>query len=162
MANVQRDSEKERRWREVLGRQAASGLSVREFCKRERLTESQFYAWRRTIAERDGESGPSFVPVVVSDQPSRVRSGVSRIAPLTRRIGAIPLRVIAPYSLPDSEGDAALLADDDGVAEVADRGVEGAGEVNDAGDGLTRGADHAPKEAADRGGEVASPLRAAF
>ena len=69
MAKLQRDAEKERRWREVLSRQASSGLSVREFCKRERLTESQFYAWRRTIAERDGESSPSFVPVVVNDQP---------------------------------------------------------------------------------------------
>ena len=70
MAKLQRDAEKERRWREVLGRQASSGLSVREFCKRERLTESQFYAWRRTIAERDDEpsKAPSFVPVVVSDQ----------------------------------------------------------------------------------------------
>lgn len=69
MANVQRDAEKERRWREVLSRQASSGLSVREFCQRERLTESQFYAWRRTIGERDGEPAPSFVPVVISDQP---------------------------------------------------------------------------------------------
>lgn len=70
MAKLQRDAEKERRWREVLSRQTSSGLSVREFCKRERLTESQFYAWRRTIGERDGESSPSFVPVVVSDQPT--------------------------------------------------------------------------------------------
>lgn len=70
MANVQRDAEKERRWRGVLSRQASSGLSVREFCKRDRLTESQFYAWRRTIAERDGEASPSFVPVVVSDEPT--------------------------------------------------------------------------------------------
>ena len=69
MANMQRDAEKERRWRELLSRQAASGLSVREFCRRERLTESQFYAWRRTISERDGESSPSFVPMVVNDQP---------------------------------------------------------------------------------------------
>jgi hypothetical protein len=28
-------------------------LSVRAFCQRERLTESGFYAWRRTIGERD-------------------------------------------------------------------------------------------------------------
>ncbi|TWT91721.1 hypothetical protein Pla108_42040 [Botrimarina colliarenosi] len=69
MAKLQRDAEKERRWREVLDRQAASGLSVREFCRRERLTESQFYAWRRTIGERDSELAPSFVPMVVSDQP---------------------------------------------------------------------------------------------
>ena len=70
MANVQRDAEKERRWRELLNRQASSDLSVREFCKREGLTESQFYAWRRTSGERDSESSPSFVPVVVSDEPT--------------------------------------------------------------------------------------------
>ncbi len=67
MAKIQRDAEKERRWREVLSRQASSGLSVREFCKRERLTESQFYAWRRTIGERDGESTPAFLQVALSD-----------------------------------------------------------------------------------------------
>ena len=70
MANVQRDLTKDRAWRELLARQGSSGLSVREFCKRERLTESLFYAWRRTIAERDGATGPSFVPVVVSEKPS--------------------------------------------------------------------------------------------
>lgn len=70
MANKQRDAEKERRWRGLLGRQAKSGLCVRAFCRRERLTESQFYAWRRTIGERDGEAPklPSFVPAVVTDQ----------------------------------------------------------------------------------------------
>ncbi|MBX3435858.1 MAG: hypothetical protein KF847_21280, partial [Pirellulales bacterium] len=47
---------------------AASGLSVREFCKRENVTESAFYAWRRTIGERDdvGDSGPAFVPAVIN------------------------------------------------------------------------------------------------
>jgi hypothetical protein len=49
MSNVERDAEKERFWREVLSRQAS------------------FYAWRRTIAERDGAKAPSFVPVVVTD-----------------------------------------------------------------------------------------------
>ena len=45
--------EKERFWREVLRRQAASGVSVREVCRREALKESAFYFWKRTIAERD-------------------------------------------------------------------------------------------------------------
>ncbi|TWU00434.1 hypothetical protein Pla108_13850 [Botrimarina colliarenosi] len=69
MANTQRNAEKERHWRQVIGRHASSGLSVREFCQRERLTESAFYAWRRTIGERDGETteAPSFVPMVVTD-----------------------------------------------------------------------------------------------
>jgi hypothetical protein len=55
-----------------------SGVSVREFCRREGVGESNFYAWRRAIAERDVESNdktkrkevnteeavPAFVPVV--------------------------------------------------------------------------------------------------
>jgi transposase len=56
-----------------LKRQSASRLSVRAFCRRERLAESAFYAWRRTVAERDAEAKrsaamkrPPFVPVLVS------------------------------------------------------------------------------------------------
>ena len=48
MANKRRDAGKERFWREVLKRQAASGLSVRAFCRRESLTESAFYAMIRS------------------------------------------------------------------------------------------------------------------
>ena len=75
MANSQRDPERERFWREVVKRQAASGVSVREFCRREQLAETSFFAWRRTIRKRDGEvksnDGPAFVPAVVtSTSPS--------------------------------------------------------------------------------------------
>jgi hypothetical protein len=56
MANNQRDLAKERWWRDTLKRQAASGLSVRAFCRREKLGESAFYAWRRVVAERDDEA----------------------------------------------------------------------------------------------------------
>ena len=52
MANRNRDAGRENAWRETLRRQARSGLSVREFCRREKLGESNFYAWRRTIAKR--------------------------------------------------------------------------------------------------------------
>ncbi|MGL4514268.1 MAG: IS66 family insertion sequence element accessory protein TnpA [Lacipirellulaceae bacterium] len=44
MAKVERDLEKERCWRELLARHASSGLSMRAFCRAERLTESLFYA----------------------------------------------------------------------------------------------------------------------
>ena len=53
MANSLRDVAKERSWRDVVRRYAGSGLSVREFCRRESLAEASFYAWRRTLAERD-------------------------------------------------------------------------------------------------------------
>ena len=70
MAQRQRDPAKEAYWRKLLKRFSASGLSVRAFCQREQLTESAFYAWRRTIGERDGagRSLPTFVPAVVSDK----------------------------------------------------------------------------------------------
>ncbi len=53
MANTIRDPSREEVWRQVLARRAKSGLTVREFCRREGLHESAFYFWRRTIQERD-------------------------------------------------------------------------------------------------------------
>jgi hypothetical protein len=38
-------------WREVLGEQEVSGLSVRQFCGERGLALSQFYYWRRRLAE---------------------------------------------------------------------------------------------------------------
>ena len=52
-----RDREKERQWRKRLSDHGASGLSVRAFCRREGVTEPQFYAWRRELAKRDLEMG---------------------------------------------------------------------------------------------------------
>lgn len=75
MANSRRDLAKERRWRELVERQLASGLSARAFCRREGLSEASFYAWRRTLDERDGQRGasakscPAFVPVAVTGGP---------------------------------------------------------------------------------------------
>src|SRR3972149_5714480 len=75
MANHERDAAKERFWRDVLKRQAKSGLSVRALCQREQLTESAFYAWRRTVAERNGEvksqRAPAFLPMMVTDRSAR-------------------------------------------------------------------------------------------
>ena len=76
MANQRRDLAKERRWRETLTRQAASGLSVRAFCRQEKLAESAFYAWRRIVAERDAAAKPArqasaFVPLSVIEPASR-------------------------------------------------------------------------------------------
>jgi hypothetical protein len=56
MANHERDAKREAFWRGVFQRSAASGLTIRAFCEREQLTESAFFAWRRTIAERDAEA----------------------------------------------------------------------------------------------------------
>src|SRR2546421_11839436 len=45
----------------VLKRQRAVELTVRAFCRQEQVSEASFYAWRRTILERDAE-GKHFQP----------------------------------------------------------------------------------------------------
>ena len=58
MANKRRDVEKARFWRRTISAQRGSGLSVRAFCARERLSEPSFYVWRRTLAQRAGATMP--------------------------------------------------------------------------------------------------------
>lgn len=79
MKIAQRDLAKEEFWRGVVTRHAASGLSVRLFCRQEQLTESAFYAWRRTLAERAAvrattDAPPAFVPAVVVNEQSAEQS----------------------------------------------------------------------------------------
>jgi hypothetical protein len=63
-------------WRERIRRQEASGLSVEQFCAREDLTRSKFYAWKRRFRLADvAEPGstlpapPTFLPVTVRVLP---------------------------------------------------------------------------------------------
>ena len=44
-------SEKQLYWQEIIGRQAGSGLSVRQFCVAEGVSEPSFYAWRRKLGK---------------------------------------------------------------------------------------------------------------
>ncbi|MFN0136819.1 MAG: IS66 family insertion sequence element accessory protein TnpA [Phycisphaerae bacterium] len=59
-----RDSNKESFWRNTIDGHARSGLSVREWCRRNTFTEASFYSWRRELAQRDTPRiGPMFVPL---------------------------------------------------------------------------------------------------
>jgi transposase-like protein len=74
MAANQRNLAREAHWRDILKRHAASKLSIRAFCKQEGIREPNFYAWRRTIRERDSQTVrgdveanvPPFVPLNVT------------------------------------------------------------------------------------------------
>jgi transposase len=55
MAARCRDTAKAERWRGILRQWRRSGLSVREFCDWQNLSEPSLYAWRRELAERDGQ-----------------------------------------------------------------------------------------------------------
>jgi hypothetical protein len=98
MANHERDAKREAFWRGVFQRFAASGLTIRVFCQQEQLTESAFFAWRRTIAERDAEAKshaglatssrrrggrsqqPAFLPVVLADNNGHGQTIVIELA----------------------------------------------------------------------------------
>lgn len=74
-----RDSAKEQFWRNTIRRWQRSGLSLRDFCAEQQLSESSFQAWRRTIARREQASSPpvpephdllpAFVPVRLTSPP---------------------------------------------------------------------------------------------
>ncbi len=50
-----RDGKLEAGWRKTLAGQARSGVTAREFCRREGLAESAFHFWKRELARRDAE-----------------------------------------------------------------------------------------------------------
>jgi hypothetical protein len=54
------------RWREIVRRQRASGLSLRMFCERAGVPQSSFYAWRRRV-----EAAPRFAEVRVMSTSGR-------------------------------------------------------------------------------------------
>lgn len=71
-----RDAAKEKFWRQTLRQFAAGGQSVRAFCAERGLSEPSFYAWRRTLAERDAAGmkvasparpAPAFLPIRLTD-----------------------------------------------------------------------------------------------
>ena len=49
MGGGKTDAKKARHWQELLGEAARRGMSIREFCRRRRLKESQFYWWQRRL-----------------------------------------------------------------------------------------------------------------
>ena len=92
MAKVQKcDVEKERHWEKVIRDAARSGHSIREFCRRRKIKESQFYWWQRTLKERRQErrlrrqsrskatdsSQATFA--LVSDAPGELEAGIELV-----------------------------------------------------------------------------------
>jgi len=79
-------AEKQLRWREILSRQADSGLSVRKFCAKEGISEPSFYVWRKKLKERENDDRPRM------DQPDNGHLFV----PLKLLDSSQPLEIIHP------------------------------------------------------------------
>jgi hypothetical protein len=74
----------------MVRRWEKSGLSVREFCDWQALSEASFYAWRRELAVRDREA------------PSRRESPVNGLA--TNVPEFLPVQVVAEAALDSGAG----------------------------------------------------------
>ena len=70
----ERTSAAQSRWREIFRRQSGSGLSVAEFCRRERVPPSSFFLWKRRL----GPAARAFVEAKVAGDgatPGQVTAG---------------------------------------------------------------------------------------
>jgi transposase len=87
----QRSTGKEQFWRRMFRQWHRSGLTIRAFCSEQGLSEPSFYAWRRTLAERDAQA-VHFVPVQVVPQepcverPDAAASGLELVLAAGRRL----------------------------------------------------------------------------
>jgi transposase-like protein len=94
-----RDRKKEEFWRQRLGAQAGSGLSVRAWCRRHGVRESAFYWWRTRLARRKAAAPPSFAPVhVVADTAVVAAGRIEIMLPGERRVhvvGPVERRALA-------------------------------------------------------------------
>ena len=52
MARQQRDIDKERYWAKVIREATRSGTSIREYCAKQKIKESQFYWWQRKLRDQ--------------------------------------------------------------------------------------------------------------
>ena len=103
MAQRKRNLRLEARWRELVARQPKSGLSVRGFCRREGVTESAYYAWRRELRLRDQKERtekramekPAFVPVVMPQAHASDGDGHIIIELRGGRVLRLPMALLA-------------------------------------------------------------------
>ncbi len=85
---TQSEPNREAFWRSTIQKRLQSGLSIREFCRQQKLSTSIFHRWKRKIATQDGQHlntkpnkktvskqnknitpKPTFIPVAIDPAP---------------------------------------------------------------------------------------------
>ena len=88
------DAEKARYWQRTISEAAQSGISIRQFCRRRRLKESQFYWWQhklkvgrqeRPIRGQGVNRGPASF-ALVSNEPEGTDAGIELVLGDGRRL----------------------------------------------------------------------------
>ena len=77
------DLEKTQSWRKAIREASRSGLSVREFCRRRRLKERQFYVWQRRLKKNRTDQATF---ALVSEEPGAVAAGLELVLKSGTRI----------------------------------------------------------------------------
>ena len=94
MSGNKQDVEKARFWRSTIREAARSGVSIREFCRRRKLKECQFYWWqhrlsmtRRSAAQerKQRPRGPASF-ALVSEEPGANDAGIELVLAGGRRL----------------------------------------------------------------------------
>jgi len=106
------DLQKARSWRKVIREASRSGVSIREFCRRRRLKERQFYVWQRRLQEgrrmnhgQDGAGPATFA--LVSEEPGPLAAGLELVLPsgmrlrIGRGVDATTLRAVLAVVHPE-------------------------------------------------------------
>jgi len=94
MGGGKHDAEKARYWQQRLGDAARSGTSIREYCRRRRLKESQFYWWQRRLGlgRREGSAltpsakGQTASFALVSEEGGATDAGIELVLTGGRRL----------------------------------------------------------------------------
>lgn len=104
-----RNGAKERFWRRLFQQWRHSGMTIRDFCAEHDVSEPSFFAWRRTIAERDRQRGRP------RSRPGGGGGGEKTHGPIF-----VPLRVVAsPAGIPGAPGTALeVVLRDGGIVRV--------------------------------------------
>ncbi len=93
--STNREMDREAIWRRILRDHAYSGLSIRQFCRDNDLTESAFYFWRRELQRRETQRSQEQrrppVPKERRDSGGAVRTASQAAAP-----SFVPVSVSAP------------------------------------------------------------------
>ena len=89
MSSGKADAEKARYWQRTISEAARSGMSIREFCRRRRLRESQFYWWQRKLkagrdartvrSRRRGINGNQASFALVSEEAGATDAGIELV-----------------------------------------------------------------------------------
>src|ERR1700739_2127018 len=91
----ERDAGKEQFWRRMLGLWRQSRCSVRDFCVEHGVSEPSFYAWRRSIAQRDRQRRDAGHAAGAGPIAPRLRAHQSSGRPRDAQPVFVPLGVVA-------------------------------------------------------------------